>query len=486
MTVGKDAVERSTKPPLRRRLPRKRSHVFLLGISTGVFGAAVVVALVRLWGASDLHRSPPPDELSVADTVEKLKEETSENTSDGGVLDQGLAKSEDTEFWPKTPEITVVEGEIQPNQFLATMLTTAGLGGGEADRTVKALSKHFDPTKSRPGDRYRVDVFADGELGRFEYQPAPDEVYLIARGLDGELVGRRLDIELKKDVVVVHGKIEHSLWEAFEASGESPALAADLTEAFQFDIDFFHDTRKGDQFRFLVEKYTNKNSGELVRYGQIYAAEYLGTKGSPVGTKRLFWYKNPKTRTKGFYDEKGRAAQRAFLRSPLKYTRISSGFGFRRHPILGKRHFHGGIDYAAPTGTPVRAVAAGTVTFAQRAGANGKIVKIKHSGGYESFYLHLSKILVRKRQRVSQSTVIGRVGSTGRSTGPHLDFRIKRHGKYLNPRKNVAPRTKKVPKSERKVFSAQIKPWVERLKEAPSASVDATTAEGASELATGF
>lgn len=362
---------------------------------------------------------------------------------------------------PEAPLTTTSSGAIEPNQFMATMLTGAGLTGGEADRTVRALSTLFDPTKSRPGDRFWVESYEDGRLARFEYQTSADTIYVVARGGDDSLFADQLEVELEQEVVEVEGEIQHSLWLAFEKAGESPALAAHLTEAFQFDIDFFHDTRKGDRFRFFVEKFTHE--GELVRYGQIHAAEYIGASDSPVGTKRLYWFEDPKTDTRGFYDEDGKAAQRAFLRSPLKYTRISSGFGYRRHPILGKHHFHGGIDYAAPMGTPVRSVADGVVTLAAYVGANGKIVKIKHAGGYQSFYLHLSQILVKKGQRVSQSTVVGRVGSTGRSTGPHLDFRLKRNGKYLNPGKTVAPRTKAVPSAARDRFAKAIQPWRARL-----------------------
>lgn len=470
MTVGKDALgERpSQKPVPRRRRELGKNQIFILGLAVGIV-LSVVIGRGRLGLFST--RSPVAEEIQPGLIPPAPGGESPEAA-------EALAETQDAlpEFiGPEPPTIVTVEGQIEPDQFMATMLTGAGLTGGEADRTVHALDGIFDPTKSRPGDRYRVDVFEGGTLARFEYQSAPDEIYVVSRAVDGTLIGDQLDVELEREVVLVDGTIEHSLWLAFESSGESPALAANLTEAFQFDIDFFHDTRKGDRFRFYVEKYTYK--GELVRYGQIFAAEYEGAKSSPVGTKRLYWYESDTTKTRGFYDETGKAAQRAFLRSPLKYTRISSGFGYRRHPILGKKHFHGGIDYAAPTGTPVRSVADGTVTLATYSGANGKIIKIRHTGGYESYYLHLSKILVNKGQRVSQSTVIGKVGSTGRSTGPHLDFRLKRNGRYLNPRVTVAPRTKSVPKAERGAFQESIAIWIDRL--TASVEVAAPGGEGA-------
>lgn len=522
MTVGRDAVERTTRPPKNRRFPTKGVPVFLLGIGVGILGAIVAGSVVNMVSAfyvsfgegepsdkiSALVRGPSDrsttssaaesgshtigdDSPSSHDSADKEVARVSDMpTQDslpvsveppmdvGPLLPKGPADVSSEHFLlegdgPASPDIVVVEGKIRPNQFLVTMLVSAGLSDAEAGRAVRSLAEHFDPTKSRPGDRYRVDVVNKGELGRFEYQPAPDQVYLVARDIDGAFHSQKLNIKVEREVVTVDGEIKHSLWLAFEESGESPALAAYLTEAFRFDIDFFHDTRKGDKFRFFVEKYTHQ--GELIRYGQIYAAEYIGAKNSPIGSKRLYWYENAAKKIKGFYDKTGKAAQRAFLRSPLKYTRISSDYGFRRHPILGKRHFHGGIDYAAPTGTPVRSVASGTVVFAAKAGPNGNLVRVKHAGGYESFYLHLSKILVRRNAKVGQSTIIGKVGSTGRSTGPHLDFRLKRNGKYLNPRKTVAPRTKSIPKNEYQRFQNKIAPWVKRLSQA---------AESDSELAT--
>jgi murein DD-endopeptidase MepM/ murein hydrolase activator NlpD len=451
VTVGKDALEQVSSRPSG---PQKgggpsRKQLFVLGLAAGV-------VVSQAWGWLDVRGlfEARRDRIESEEDLAKAEAEAATSPVE--------PPPEEVFVGPEAPPIQTVRGEIEPGQPVAAMLMEAGLTGGEADRTVHALDGIFDYTRfSRPGHRYQVDAFEDGRLARFEYEAAPDEVYLVYPGPDGNPVGTRLEVELEREVVEVAGEIEHSLWLAFEASGESPALAANLTEAFQFDIDFFHDTRKGDRFRFFVEKLTHR--GQLVRYGQIHAAEYIGAEDSPVGTKRLYWYENEATGTKGFYDEEGRAARRAFLRSPLRFTRISSGYGYRRHPILGKRHFHGGIDYAAPTGTPVRAVADGTVTLATYAGANGKIVKIRHPGGYESFYLHLSKILVRRGQRVSQSTLIGKVGSTGRSTGPHLDFRLKRRGKYLNPRQNVAPRTKAVPAAEKSAFLAAIRPWVDRL-----------------------
>lgn len=439
--------------PERRRRPGSgltRAHTFVLGLVLGAFVLAPVGS-----AALDALEAPAEARVEVVDAPPA--------PDDAPEVTEAIESAPDLTQTPtiaEAPPNRITTGEIQPNQFVAEALVAAGATEREADLCARALAGKFDFRDSRPGHAYEVEVDPEGRVVRFEYRVAPDEQYAVRLDDAGEYVGEQLEVELEHEVVRVEGAIEVSLWEAFVESGESPNLAMELAEAFRFDIDFFHDTRKGDVFRFFVDKYTV--DGELVRYGRIWAAEYVGAPGSPVGTKRLFWWEGSKL-SQGYYDEEGKAAQRAFLRSPLKYTRVSSPFGYRRHPILRRRHFHGGVDYAAPIGTPVQAVSAGVVTWAKRKGPAGNMVRIRHPGGYESYYLHLSRILVRAGQRVSQSTVIGKVGSTGRSTGPHLDFRLKKHGKYINPRQHVAPRTKSVPKKERRRFLATIAPWAEKL-----------------------
>ena len=432
---------------------------------------ALTAALKRKAKGEPEPKNKQPQTIEeMLDSSDSDKELTSVAALDsvGQSEDSGVTNvsdsAEDAVEVPQESDVKTYNGQIKPNQFIAQVFSAAGIDAVQTDKVIRALKGKYDFTKCRPGDSYKIEVSKDNKLINFEYQAGPDQIYSVKRQEDDSFVGSKLDVKLTTETVEVVGLIEHSLWAAFENAGESPELAAKLTDAFQYDIDFFHDTRKGDKFRFFVEKVTHK--GQLVRYGQIFAAEYIGVEDGPSGSKRLYWFSGGKGgRSRGFYDETGKAAQRAFLRSPLRYTRISSNYGFRRHPILGRRHFHGGVDYAAPTGTPVQSVADGRVIFAATKGPNGKMVQIQHSDGYLSMYLHLSRILVKRGQRVSQSTVIGKVGSTGRSTGPHLDFRLKRRGKYINPRKNVAPRKKTVASRLKKQFKAEIASWVDRLKD---------------------
>lgn len=434
---------------------RDYRFTFVVGLLAGTFILAPVGSdILNSFGDSSHENAAIPEEQAVDASRD-------ENIDGDSTLTQALEETTTSSAIEDTPQNQLFSGKIEVNQFVADILTNAGASLVDADSAVRSLTGIYDFRKSRPGHQYEFELAPDGKLLWFRYKASADEIFITRRNEEDKFSGSAEEITLEREVVEVNGAVEVSLWEAFVRSGESPNLAMTLAEVFQFDIDFFHDTRKGDRFRFWVEKFTNE--GELVRYGRIYAAEYVGASDSPVGTKRLFYWDSKRDLKKGYYDSNGKAAQRAFLRSPLSFTRISSPFGYRKHPILKKRHFHGGVDYAAPTGTPVRAVAEGRVVFAARKGPAGKMVRIRHDGGYESFYLHLSKIKVRVGQRVSQSTIIGNVGSTGRSTGPHLDFRLKKHGKYLNPRRHVAPRTKSVPRKELKSFKQSITKWTAKF-----------------------
>jgi murein DD-endopeptidase MepM/ murein hydrolase activator NlpD len=416
---------RFPEPPKKPRLTRL--HAFVLG---AIAGASVML----------LRSGPGPSPGPGPETTKTPAEP---------VAAEAPIETPFPIYGPPAP--ILFEGSLRPNQFIADVLAEAGATAVETDRAVHALKGIFDFRTAKPGQRYLIELDDAGNILMFEFQAGPAEVYQVARK-DGDLVGAKREVPQQKEVVEVRGSIEHSLYEAFVKAGESESLAMSFAEAFRYDVDFFQDTQSGDAFRVFVEKITNAE-GELIGYGQLLAAEYTGA----IGTKRLYWFDG------AYYDENGVAAKRAFLRSPLSFTRVSSGFGFRRHPVHGRRHFHGGIDYAAPIGTPVHAVAEGVVSYAGNKGANGNMIVIRHPGGIESYYLHLSKLGVRRGERVSQSTVIGKVGSTGRSTGPHLDFRIKKNGQYLDPSKQVAPRVLAVAKKDRERFSAAIGEWRQRF-----------------------
>lgn len=240
--------------------------------------------------------------------------------------------------------------------------------------------------------------------------------------------------------VVVRGTIENNLFEAMAKAGEDAELAANLASIFEWEIDFFKDLRPGDRFVVLVEKKFIKD--KYAGYGKILAADFY----NQGKLKRAVYY-NDGDKNKGYYNEKGEGLERGFLRVPLNYSRISSRYSTSRlHPVLGYHRPHYGVDYAAPTGTPVKATASGIVKIKSRTKGNGNYIALRHPNGYETFYLHLNGFnrAIRQGSHVEQGQIIGYVGSTGYSTGPHLDYRIRKNGKWLNPLNFVAtPKTLK-------------------------------------------
>jgi len=226
----------------------------------------------------------------------------------------------------------------------------------------------------------------------------------------------------------VTGSIRGSLFEGIVDAGERPELAMRLADIFGWDLDFYTDPRPGDTFRIVVEE-KRLSGGEFGGYGRILAAEYVNG-GRPY---RAVLFHDP-TGKPAYYTPEGKSMKKAFLHSPLKFAApITSHFSANRyHPILKEYRAHLGIDYGAPTGTPVQSIGDGRVIFAAMKGANGNLVEIQHANGYTTYYLHLSRILVRSGERVEQGQRIGLVGMTGLATGPHLDFRIQRHGEFLN------------------------------------------------------
>lgn len=242
--------------------------------------------------------------------------------------------------------------------------------------------------------------------------------------------------------ITVTGVIQTNLFDAIRKSGEDAELAAMIASIFEWEIDFFKDLRPGDKYAVLIEKrfINNKYAG----YGKILAADFYNKNKR----HRAIYYQNGKTR--GYFTEKGRALERGFLRVPLNYARITSRFTSRRfHPVLKEVRPHYGVDYAAPIGTPVMATASGYVETIGYKRGNGKYIALRHSNGYKTYYLHLNGFnrRLRKGSPVNQGQIIGYVGSTGYSTGPHLDYRINRNGVWLNPLKFVAT-PKKLKKSE--------------------------------------
>jgi murein DD-endopeptidase MepM/ murein hydrolase activator NlpD len=237
---------------------------------------------------------------------------------------------------------------------------------------------------------------------------------------------------------------------------------------FAYDLNFYIDQHEGDTFRMLVEKeYVN---GEFMRYGRVLAAEYSGK----AGTFRAFYWKVPGEREGRYFDQEGRSVERNFLKTPLKYARVSSRFNpSRMHPILHVQRGHWGVDYAAPTGTPVWAAASGKIVFRGERGGAGNAIVIEHDNGYTTTYMHLSGFAAGQRvgQRVHPKDVIGYVGDSGLATGSHLHFAVQLNGKYIDPLKMKMTREVGVPAAYQHAFMAHVTGEVATLFHVPAARV---------------
>lgn len=326
----------------------------------------------------------------------------------------------------------IVEGGVSEGDVIIDILKENGVPSRIAYPVANELSKIFNVKKVNIGDKYKIYFNSeDGNFKKFVYYNGPLNIYKVEYDQENKkffTTGEKVKVE--KEIIGAKGEINSSLYESMRNHNVNPEIIIQFAEIFASKIDFFTDCRKGDKFTVLWESYKDEN-GNILKDVKVVAGKYQNSHY----TYYAFYFK-PENGKGSYYDENGKSVESAFLKAPLNYRRISSYFSYRRfHPILRKYRPHLGIDYAAPTGTPVSAIGDGVVLFAGwSTNGYGNYVKIKHPNGYVSYYGHLSKIRrgIRKGIRVRKGQVIGYVGMTGLATGPHLDFRIKKNGKFVN------------------------------------------------------
>jgi len=326
------------------------------------------------------------------------------------------------------PEVVVSTGTFARGDSLYSCLSSQGISRREILVLEKLLNPLFDTGRCYPGDSYEIITSTSGVLEGFNYYPGPLDIYGVKKSTSGELISFHQKIPLEKRILGLVGKIETSLYESMVQLGQSPELTMKFADIFAWQIDFLTEPRPGDTFKLIWEKSYKK--GEEFSDGRILAAQYLGREGSHTA----ILFEDPEGR-KDYYTVKGESLRKELLRSPLNYRRISSHFSYRRfHPILKYYRPHLGIDYAAPLGTPVVSIGDGVVTYVGWEGDYGRFVKIRHRNGYYSTYGHLSRYGrgIGRGYKVEQGQVVGYVGGTGLVTGPHLDFRVIRNGKFVN------------------------------------------------------
>jgi len=330
--------------------------------------------------------------------------------------------------------VCFLSGKIEKDQPLYLSLLKSGVPQNLVHTTSEKLKEVFNPQKCVPGDSF-VFFYDEGDsLVRFEYFRGLEEKYLIERR-EGKLFVEKEPIKLSCVVKGLSGKLESSLWESMIDKCRDPELVLKFADIFAWQIDFLTEVREGDRFRLIFEEYYKDD--QFVRYGDILASEYnLSGK-----TYQAVLYQE-KDGIKEYYDPSGACLKKALLRSPLNYRRISSRFSYsRRHPIYKVYRPHYGIDYAAPTGTPVVSAGDGKVVFCGWKRGLGRTVVIKHKKGFQTYYGHLSRFAqgIKKGVYVKQKQKIGCVGQTGVATGPHLDYRCKVDGRFVNPLKIEVP-----------------------------------------------
>jgi len=346
---------------------------------------------------------------------------------------------------PLTSPMRVIRGTIARNSNLGVALSSV-LSPTAVHQLVESARPVYNLKYLSVGHPFDVTLGPNGLMSNFSYSIDALKTLRVTRGKEGltaELLTRQYDIRVE----TAAGGIESSLFAAVADSGESDQLALDLADIFAWDVDFNTELQLGDSFRVAVEKlYLD---GEFVRYGRILSAEFV--RGSR--TLQAVRFEGEQT---GYYTPEGKPMRKAFLRSPLKFTRISSVFTSHRfHPILKSVRPHYGVDYAAPIGTPVMASGNGVVRLAGRWGGYGNTIRIHHPNGYDTLYGHLSRMSVRVGDHVDQGQYIGTVGMTGMTTGPHLDYRMLKDGAFVNPLTLQSPAAEPLSPQDLAAFHAE-------------------------------
>lgn len=341
--------------------------------------------------------------------------------------------------------------KVRRNESLYKIFIDHGAHPLEATLVGKALKKFVNPKRIRIGDRYSLAVSTAGMVESFVYMPNRYDKFIVKR-VNGVFEASKEKIKIELTIVGVLGKISNSLYESMVIQKVHPEIIVNFAEMFAWDIDFYNDTRNGDAYWVVWENKVTEDGRQF--HGRILGGSYKGKiTGDDIGI-----YFEPAGGRGEYFNLDGKSLRRTFLRAPLSYKRISSHFTYRRfHPILRYYRPHTGIDYVAPRGTPVETIGDGTVVDKGWKGQSGKMVKIKHNSVYSTSYSHLSKYAkgIKAGKKVKQGQVVGYVGTTGLSTGPHLHFLFTKFGKPVNFLKLKLPSVGKVKEKDRAAFKAQ-------------------------------
>ena len=372
-------------------------------------------------------------------------------------------------FRPRNPEFPEATDDLalhhqtvraQRGDTLAAILIWAGAKQSDAEAAIAALRQHYDPRRIHVGQEIRIAftphsieaASSKAEPGNFEgfsVEPDLNHQVHVTRGRGG-FVANKVKNVLTRTLAFAESDIDLSLYAAGKKVGLPNATFTELIRAYSWDIDFQRDIRRGDSFKVIYERVIDAG-GRLMRASDIVFAALTLT-----GKRHVIYRFTTDDKHTDFYDEMGRSVRKALLRTPIDGARLSSGYGRRQHPILGYNKMHRGVDFAAPRGTPVYAAGNGTISYAGRNGTYGNYCRIRHNAKYSTAYAHLKRFArdIRRGKRVKQGQIIGYVGTTGRSTGPHLHYEILRDGLRTNPMRVKMPSGRKLKDAELTRFQA--------------------------------
>lgn len=360
----------------------------------------------------------------------------------------------------------VREARIERGDTLASLLSRLEVRDEAASSFLRTDPRARPLVRLAPGRFLQANATADGRLnwlkvyvgGDSEPGAGTTRVLTVKRADDGFTV-TEADLALERRVELRSGEVRVSLFGATDEAGIPDSVAQQMVDALESELDFHRDLRRGDSFRVIYEALYA--AGEYVRPGRLLAVEFLN-----AGKRHeAYWYADG-SRNGSYYALDGRSMKRGFLRSPVEYTRVSSGFSSSRtHPVFGYDAAHRGVDYAAPTGTKVRSVAAGVILFAGWQRGYGNVVEIQHDGKHATLYAHLSSIApgLRTGVRIGQGDLVGAVGMTGWATGPHLHFELKMHGRQVNPLTAALPGAQPLATAQLASFRTAAAPLREQL-----------------------
>ncbi|MFN3524324.1 MAG: peptidoglycan DD-metalloendopeptidase family protein [Phenylobacterium sp.] len=441
------------------RQPASRNLALTPKLLAGAAGLAVVAFGCKLALANVKTDPPPPDPAVIA----ALEHEAFSQAE----IQPGFTRPEN------------VAVKIQPGETFEAAVRRAGVSSDEARQAVRTLGEAMDTVHIKAGMAFDAAIaHPRGERGParligLSLRTGPATAVTLSRTFDGALRLREMEEEVREEETVAKGQIDGSLYESAARLGATPTVTASVAKMFAHKLDFQRDIQPGDSFTLIFDRKITE-SGRTIETGEVEYAEVKGVK---------FYRFERRDGDVEYFDENGKNVRGFLLRTPVDGARMTSRFGMRRHPILGYTRMHQGIDFGAGMGTPVVAAGDGVVVEARRWGGYGNWVRVRHTGGWETGYAHLSRFGkgIRAGQRVKQGQVIAYVGSTGASTGPHLHYEIWKGGKRVNPVGAKVPQGTVLAGAELAAFKAE-KARIDRLVGAETGATTLAMADGAKDV----